>query len=118
MEGHATYTLLVLSKHLSRFAHANIPEADHFIVRTRNNLGFIGLGEDGLDSVLMTRKAVDLSFGSHVPNSDSRVSTSRDKDIKGWVESAGIDSTQMSMVLAHYLVDFKIPTLELFVFTT
>jgi len=43
MESQSTHSLLVLSEDLNRLTHTDVPEADHLVVRTGDDLGLVRL---------------------------------------------------------------------------
>lgn len=63
----------------------------------------------------MSRQAENLVFTPDIPNADGRVTPSGAQHIKCGVKSARIDTTEMSVVVAHHFVCLKIPALDKFV---
>ena len=75
MESQSADTFLMLSEDLNRLTHTDVPEADHLIVRTGDDLRLVRLSQDSFNCILMAAQNMNLSFGSHIPNSHCRVST-------------------------------------------
>ena len=61
---------------------------------------------------------MDCCFSPHIPDSCSAVSSSSNQKVKPGMESQGIHSRQMAMVLPHHLILLKIPALDHLVFST
>ena len=60
---------------------------------------------------------MNLSFGPHVPDSSTRVTTAGDQDINGRMEGQRVHGTQVPMIVTDNLIILQVPTLYSFIFS-
>ena len=71
----------------------------------------------------MTSEGEDICSSTHIPHSDTRITTTCDKDVKRWVQTfvrrlsfpdsrQGVDSREMAMIMPNDLVGLEIPTFD------
>ena len=75
------------------------------------------MAKDGLNSIGVSTKAMNLCLRPHVPNTSSSISTTRHKDIEFRMKCQRIDTTEMAVIMSHYFILLKIPTQDLLVLT-
>ena len=66
--------------------------------------------------MLVSAEDVDVASGAHVPDAGDAISTSCDEDIECGVESEGVDTGQVAVVVADHFVGFQVPAFDHFVF--
>ena len=85
MQGEGSHTLFVVRQSLGGGASADIPKSDGLVVGPSDDLGFITLAKDGLNSIGVSTKAMNLCLRPHIPNTSSSISTTCHKDIELWM---------------------------------
>lgn len=61
------------------------------------------LGEDISNSVGMSRQSVDAGLSPHIPHTSSGISPSSHQHINSGVKRHAIDSTEVAVIVTHYL---------------
>lgn len=65
--------------------------------------------------VLVALEAVYLRLGANVPHAHRRVTTTGEEDIKRRMDGTAPHAAQVTVVLAHNLVHFHVPALDLLI---
>lgn len=115
---HGPDALFVMRQRSSSQASPYVPEANHLVVRPGDDLRLVCLAYDGLDGVTMTTQHVNASFGAHIPEASSGISTAGNQQVQLGMQSQGVHGTEMTVELADHFVLLEVPTLHHLVFAT
>ena len=118
MENHAPYWFLMVGESLEAFSGHQIPALDSGVLRARHYLRFELLADDRVDCVRVTRKHMHLRSHSYVPDSHTRISSSRGQNVERWVKRNRVNSAQMACVLPDDLIHLQIPAVNALILCT
>ena len=85
---------------------------------TSDNLRVGRLGQKAANRTFMATESMDLSSGSHVPDTSDSISTAGNENVERRMKRQTKDTAQMPMVMANDLIGFQIPTFYHLVFAS